>query len=145
MSIVKMTTILVVEDDPGHARLIEKNLRSANLANPIKLIGGGREAIDYLFGQGQYQGQERDTPLLVLLDLNMPDLDGRQVLGRIKADERTRHIPVIVLTTTEEEYEVKRCYELGCNVFISKPVDYGAFSAAVRSLGLCLAVVAVPS
>ncbi|MCP4654309.1 MAG: response regulator [bacterium] len=133
-------TILLVEDDPGHARLVEKNLRRASIANEIVTVSDGQQALDHLFGDGERSA----LPLLVLLDLNLPGLDGYQVLERIKADERTRRIPVIVLTTTDDAREVARCYELGCNVYIVKPVEYEHFSEAIRKLGLFLKVVAVP-
>jgi len=138
-------TILLVEDDPGHARLIEKNLRRSNITNAIITVSDGQQAVDYLFCEGEYAGCECASPLLVLLDLNMPVLDGYQVLERIKADDRTKHIPVVILTTTDDTREVSRCYDLGCNVYITKPVDYEQFSEAIRKLGLFLSVVTVPN
>lgn len=145
MRIKREVTILLVEDDPGHARLIEKNLRRSNITNEIVTISDGQGALDYLFGAGRYVGNEPSTPLLVLLDLNLPILDGYQVLGHMKADERTKRIPVIILTTTDDAREVARCYELGCNVYMTKPVDYDRFSDAIRKLGLFLSVVTVPN
>ena len=145
MSTIKEATILLVEDDPGHARLIEKNLRRSNTTNEIVSVGDGQQALDYLFGEGEYAGTERATSLLVLLDLSMPVLDGYQVLERMKADTRTKRIPVVILTTTDDPREVSRCYELGCNVYITKPVEYEQFSEAVRELGLFLCVVTVPN
>jgi len=136
--------ILLVEDDPGHARLIEKNLRRSNITNDLITVSDGQRALDYLFGEGEYAGSERASPLLVLLDLNLPMLDGYQVLQRMKADERTKRIPVIILTTTDDAREVTRCYELGCNVYVTKPVDYEQFSEAVCKLGLFLSVVTIP-
>ena len=145
MSQIDEVTILLVEDDPGHARLIEKNLRRANVKNKIDHATDGQQAVDYLFREGEYADKKNHpSPLLVLLDLNMPVLDGYQVLDRMKADERTKHIPVIVLTTTDDAREVARCYELGCNVYITKPVDYDQFSEAMRKLGLFLLVVMIP-
>jgi CheY-like chemotaxis protein len=132
-------TILLAEDDPGHARLIEKNLRRSNIMNKIVTVGDGQQAVDYLFSD------DCPWPLLVLLDLNMPVLDGYQVLERIKADERMRRIPVVILTTTDDSREVSRCYDLGCNVYMTKPVDYSQFSEAIRKLGLFLSVVTMPS
>ena len=137
--------ILLVEDDPGHARLIEKNLRRSNVTNEIKIARDGQQAIDFLFSEGEYAGQEPPSLILVLLDLNLPVLDGYQVLERMRADERTKRIPVIVLTTTDDVHEVDRCYELGCNVYVTKPVDYDQFSEAIRKLGLFLSVVTVPN
>ena len=145
MSRVQEVTILLVEDDPGHARLIEKNLRRSNVANGIVKASDGQQAIDYLFSTGQYAGRKHASPLLVLLDLNMPVLDGYQVLKRMKADERTRRIPVIILTTTDDTREVSRCYDLGCSVYVTKPVDYAQFTDAIRKLGLFLSIVSVPN
>ncbi|MBU0494369.1 MAG: response regulator [Chloroflexi bacterium] len=145
MPSVREVTILLVEDDPGHARLIEKNLRRSNIKNEIVTVSDGQQALDYLFGAGDYAGSGRASPLLVLLDLNLPVLDGYQVLQRMKADERTQRIPVIVLTTTDDAREVSRCYELGCSVYVTKPVDYVQFSEAICNLGLFLSVVTIPN
>ena len=136
---ISEVTILLVEDDPGHARLIEKNLRRANLTNDIVHVTDGQQAIDYLFGNG------RPSSLLVLLDLNLPVLDGYQILERMRNGESTRRIPVIILTTTDDTREVSRCYELGCNVYVTKPVDYEQFSYAIRKLGLFIAVLMIPA
>jgi CheY-like chemotaxis protein len=144
MTDIQDVTILLVEDDPGHTRLIEKNLRRANIKNKMHFATNGQEAIDYLCGEGEYANSKRPSDLLVLLDLNLPVLDGYQVLERMKADERTKRIPVIILTTTDDPREVTRCYELGCNVYINKPVDYEQFSDAIRKLGLFLLVVMIP-
>ncbi len=137
--------ILLVEDDPGHALLIEKNLRRAGIANSIITLDNGREAVDYLLKKGGYLDDKHDPPLLVLLDLNMPVMDGYQALEIIKNDERTKRIPVAVLTTTDSDHEVARCYELGCNVYITKPVEYDQFSEAIRNLGLFLSIVKLPA
>jgi CheY-like chemotaxis protein len=134
-------TIVLVEDDPGHARLIERNLRRAHMTNEILTLRDGRVAVDYLFEEGL----RRPLPLLLLLDLNLPGLSGFQVLERLKADGRTKHIPVICLTTTDNPQDIERCYALGCNVYITKPVAYVQFSEAIRQLGLFLAIVKVPS
>jgi len=138
-------TILLVEDDPGHARLTEKNLRRSNVANQVIVVSDGQQALDYLLAEGEFAGTKRASPLLVLLDLNLPVLDGYQVLQRMKADERTKRIPVIVLTTTDDAREVTRCYELGCSVYITKPVEYEDFSDAIRQLGLFLSIVTIPN
>lgn len=138
-------TILLVEDDLGHARLIEKNLQRANIANSILQLDNGQKAVDFLFSEGEYSGAKLPTPLLVMLDLNLPVLNGHQVLKRMKEDHRTRRIPVIILTTTEDSREVHKCYELGCNVFITKPVDYDQFVDAVRKIGLFISIVQIPN
>jgi CheY-like chemotaxis protein len=137
-------TILLVEDDPGHALLIEKNLRRAGIANSIIKLDDGQKAVNFLFKTGDYSGSDHPAPFLILLDLNLPVLNGDQVLGIIKNDERTKQIPVVVLTTTDNPHEVSRCYELGCNVYVTKPVEYEKFSDAIRMLGLFLAIVKVP-
>ena len=108
-------------------------------------IDNGQHAVDYLFKQGEYIDSPHASPLLVLLDLNLPGLDGYQVLQRMKGDEETKRIPVVILTTTDDKREVAKCYELGCNVYITKPVDYEHFSEAIRKIGLFLSVVTVPN
>jgi CheY-like chemotaxis protein len=143
-SMAKNVTILLVEDDPGHARLVQKNLRRANITNPIITVGDGAQAVKYLFREGAYSSEALPQSLLVLLDLNLPVMDGYQVLRRMKEDPSTQRIPVIILTTTDDAREIDRCYDLGCNVYITKPVDYDGFSEAIRKLGLFLAVVAFP-
>jgi CheY-like chemotaxis protein len=112
--------------------------------NEVIHISDGQQAIDYLFNEGEYAESKPPLPLLVLLDLNMPVLDGYQVLERMKKNERTKRIPVIVLTTTDDHREVSRCYDLGCNVYLTKPVDYVQFSDAIRKVGLFLTIVTVP-
>ena len=145
MSKWQEVTILLAEDDPGHTRLIEKNLRRSGITNEIIPVNDGRQALDYLLGEGEYAGEEHSSPVLLVLDLNMPVLDGYQVLERMRVHPRTRHVPVIVLTTTDDAREVARCYELGCNVYVTKPVDYQDFSQAVRNLGLFLSIVTIPA
>jgi len=144
MGTLQPVTILLVEDDPGHALLIEKNLRRAGIANDIIVLDNGQKAVDYLFKEGDFRASSYPAPPLILLDLNLPVLDGYGVLRKIKSDERTRPIPVIVLTTTDNPQEVSRCYELGCNVYITKPVEYDRFCEAIRNLGLFLSIVKVP-
>lgn len=139
LSGAKSVHIVLVEDDPGHARLIEKGLRRVGIHNPLTILRDGQEAVDYLFAV-----ERRPIPMLILLDLNLPILNGYQVLQRIKEDPQLRHIPVIVLTTTDDLREVDKCYTLGCNVYITKPVDHMSFTEALRKLGLFLSVVQVP-
>lgn len=144
MPAAQSETILLVEDDRGHARLIERNLRRAHITNELVTLHDGQQAIDYLFKEHAYAGATHAMPLLLLLDLNLPGLDGYQVLTRLKADARTQHIPVIILTTTDAPHEVERCYALGCNVFVTKPVDYEQFAAAIHTLGLFVSIVQLP-
>ncbi len=144
MSQCHSVKILLVEDDPGHARLIEKNLRRAGVSNDIINLGDGQKAVDYLFHKGEFRDVRDSAPILILLDLNMPLLDGFQVLQRIKANDRTRQIPVVILTTTDNPQEIARCYDLGCNVYVTKPVEYDQFSTAIRNLGLFISIVQIP-
>ena len=144
MSNIQAVTILLVEDDPGHARLIEKNLRRSNITNDIVRFESGHNALDYLFKTGKYERNSHASPVLVLLDLNLPGMDGYQILQQMKQDERTKRVPVVILTTTDDAREVDKCYDLGCNVYITKPVDYAQFSQAIRKIGLFLSVVTVP-
>ena len=137
-------TILLVEDDPGHARLIERNLRRAHITPELVTLRDGQQAIDYLFKEHTYAGATHGLPLLLLLDVNLPGLDGYQVLARLKADERTRHMPVIILTMTEEPYEIERCYALGCNIDLTKWVEYEQVAEAIRTLGLLVSIVQLP-
>lgn len=137
--------ILMVEDDPGHARLIERNLRRAGVTNDILVIDDGYDAVDYFFGENGYVNRAADQAVLILLDLNLPGLTGLQVLERLKADPRTYTIPVIILTTTEEPQEIQRCYELGCSVYITKPVKYEQFADAIQKLGLFLSIIKTSS
>lgn len=137
--------ILLAEDDQGHADLVEINLKRAGIANRIVHVADGQEAIDYFQCQGTYASRERGGPLLAILDINMPRLDGVEVLARLKADPQTSNLPVIMLTTTDDPREVERCYELGCSVYITKPVGYDSFVDAIRRLGLFLQVVRIPS
>ena len=132
--------IVMVEDDLGHAKLIEKNIRRANIANDIAHFADGGSALEYLFSEAVKQ----NGPLLVLLDLNLPDMQGTEILAQLKADERLRRAPVVVLTTTDDKVEIQRCYDLGCNVYITKPVEYESFADAIRQLGLFLSVMQAP-
>src|SRR5205085_5294254 len=128
----------------GHAYLIRQNLVEAGIANRMVHVTDGQAALDFIHCTGEYQGRVPNGPLLLLLDINMPRVDGVEVLRRLKADPRTEQLPVIMLTTTDDPREVQRCYQLGCNVYVTKPVDYHAFIEAIRRLGLFLQVVKVP-
>ena len=136
--------IVLIEDDDGHATLIERNLRRAGLTNGFARMKDGQEALDYFLADGSAQAVAGDTCCLVLLDIKMPRVDGIEVLRRMKSDPRTAAVPVIMLTTTDDPHEVERCYQLGCNVYITKPVEYEAFLEAVNRLGLFLQVVKLP-
>ena len=141
---VEPMTLILAEDDDGHASLIQRNLRRAGFVNDLVHVRDGQEALDYIRGEGAHVARTLTDYVLLLLDINMPRLDGVEVLRRIKADPETSKIPVIMLTTTDDPREVQRCYELGCSVYLTKPVEYEGFIEAINRLGLFLQVVKVP-
>ena len=128
--------ILVVEDDPDDLALILRSLKQFNVKNEITTVRDGVEALDYLFRTGPHEGRETVDPVVVVLDLKMPKIDGLEVLRRLREDERTKLLPVVVLTSSDEEKDIVRSYELGCNSYVRKPVEFAEFSEAVRKLGL---------
>ncbi|QPF87838.1 response regulator [Bradyrhizobium genosp. L] len=137
-------TIIMIEDDEGHARLIERNIRRSGVNNEIVPFTNGTEAVKYLFGQDGTASARKGQALLILLDLNLPDMTGIDILKRVKENKNLKSTPVVVLTTTDDSQEIKRCYELGCNVYITKPVNYESFANAIRQLGLFFSVIQVP-
>ena len=141
MSTLQPVNIVMSEDDEGHARLIEKNIRRAGISNRIHHFADGTSALDFLFNAPE--GPSLNGPALVLLDLNLPDMSGTDILAKIK-DGALKRTPVVVLTTTDDKVEIQRCYDLGCNVYITKPVNYESFADAIRQLGLFLSVIQVP-
>lgn len=129
--------ILLVEDNPDDEELTLLSLRKNNLAHEIVVVRDGVEAIEYLFGTGQYARRDiQQAPTVILLDLKLPKLDGLGVLKRLRADERTRNLPVVVLTSSSQDADVIASYNLGANSYVRKPVEFGAFVEAVSSLGL---------
>ena len=140
----KPVTIIMVEDDEGHARLIEKNIRRAGVNNELIAFVDGSSALNFLLGPDGSGEVSSRRQLLVLLDLNLPDMAGVDVLRKIKSNIHLKRTPVVVLTTTDDMREIQNCYDLGANVYITKPVNYDGFSNAIRQLGLFFSVIQVP-
>ena len=140
----KPVTIVMVEDDEGHARLIERNIRRAGVNNEIVPFANGTDALAFLLGQDGSGEVSAKSALLILLDLNLPDMTGVDILTKVKSNNHLKRTPVVILTTTDDQREIQRCYDLGANVYITKPVNYDNFANAIRQLGLFLSVMQVP-
>lgn len=137
MNANQIIEILLVEDSLEDLELTRRALRNANLGNHIHVARDGAEALDFIFCEGDYAGRRiEDTPKLILLDLKLPKVDGLEVLERIKRDERTKFIPVVVLTSSKEQADVIKSYQLGVNSYIVKPVNFEGFTSAVQDLGM---------
>lgn len=139
--------VLLVDDDPGDQELTRRSLSHSSLKVDLRIVGDGEQAIEYLFRRGEFEdAQTSPRPDLVLLDLNMPKKNGREVLAEIQQDKELSRIPVVVLTTSQQEADILRSYDLGCNSYIQKPVDLDQFVDSVRKLGsYWLQVVTLPS
>jgi CheY-like chemotaxis protein len=137
--------ILLAEDDDGQAYLVQRNLERAGIANRITRVRDGQEALDFVRREGAHASRRPTSPLLLVLDINMPRIDGVEVLRALKSSDETASVPVIMLTTTDGPEEIERCYQLGCNAYISKPIDYDDFVEAIRRLGLLLQIVQFPT
>jgi CheY-like chemotaxis protein len=136
--------ILMVEDDPNDVELTLTALGEYNLANEVVVTRDGAEALDYLYCRGNFAGRATDNPAVLLLDLKLPKVDGLQVLGQIKSDEKLRVIPVVVLTSSREERDMVASYRLGVNAYVVKPVDFHEFVNAIKELGVFWAVINQP-
>jgi CheY-like chemotaxis protein len=138
-------TILIVDDDEGHVELVRRNLRRIALGNPIVTLQDGERALNYICRRGEFAANPEEQ-LLILLDINMPgSVNGVEVLRQLKADPVMRKTPVIMLSTTDDPREVARCYDLGCSVYITKPVDSVQFIEAIKRLGLFLQIISLPA
>lgn len=134
---MKSKSILLVEDNPQDEMLILRALRKANVANLIEVVRDGQQAIDYLFAQGEFSGRDgSELPTVILLDIGLPRLSGLEVLESIRSDPRTRLVPVVILTSSDEERDRLRSYECGANSFVRKPLDFSEFAATVARLGV---------
>lgn len=139
-------TIVIVDDDHGHCELVMRNLRRTGVSNEFMIIHRGDEALDFMHRRGAYANRPGNGDILLLLDINMPGgLSGLDVLREIKSDNAIRQIPVIMLTTTDDPREINLCYDLGCSVYITKPIDPARFMEAVTRLGLLLSVIRLPT
>jgi CheY-like chemotaxis protein len=136
--------ILLGEDDDGHATLVRRNMQRAGIGEGVMHLKDGQAVLDFVRCTGQYAARRPSGPLLLLLDHKMPRVDGLEVLRQLKADRATAHVPIIMLTTTDDPREVQRCYELGCSVYVTKPVVYEEFVEVIRRLALFLAIARVP-
>jgi len=141
---VSLKRILLVEDNPNDAELTLEALAEHHLANDVKWVHDGEEALDYLYCRGKYTGRECNELAVVLLDLKLPKVDGLEVLRTMKADERLKYIPVVVLTSSREERDLVDSYKLGVNAYVVKPVDFEDFMSAVKQLGAFWAIVNEP-
>ncbi len=143
----KETVILIAEDDAGHFELVKRNLWLSCAENDILYFKDGQEILGFLFKTGEAAEREENGCYILLLDIRMPKVDGREVLRRIKEDEELKKVPVIMLTTTNETSEIELCYELGCSFYMVKPIDYSKFMRAVENLGTLLSLegIRVPS
>lgn len=135
--------ILIAEDDDGHAELIVEGLRDTGLKNKIIRFDNGKDIWDYLVDVHKDGVPKNNTEYLVMLDINMPLLDGTEVLRKIKNNENMKNIPVIMLTTTDDPREIEKCYQLGCNVYITKPVEFIKFAETLQKLGFFLQIIKV--
>jgi CheY-like chemotaxis protein len=129
-------TLLLVEDNPSDEKLTVRAFKKCGVENEIIVVRDGAEALDYLFASGPYAGRDAVLPAVVLLDLSLPRIGGHEVLRRLRGDERTRLLPIVVLTASREEEDVVRSYALGANAYVRKPVDFGEFVSAAQTLGM---------
>ncbi len=142
---MKDKRILLVEDNPDDVELTLRALKKNNIMNEVVVARDGVEAVDYLFGTGSFAGRDmNETPMLVLLDLKLPRMDGIEVLKKLRGNEATKMLPVVILTSSKEERDVIDGYSLGCNSYIRKPVDFAQFTEAVRQIGLYWLLLNVP-
>jgi len=133
---MRIRPILLVEDSPEDTELTLNALSEYNVTNKIHPVGDGEEALDFIYCRGQYASRPSDPPLVILLDIKLPKIDGLEVLRRVRADPATRHIPVVMMTSSREGPDIQRSYELGANAYVVKPLSFGEFSEAVRRIGM---------
>ncbi len=135
--------IVMIEDDDGHALLLERTIRRSGINNAIQRFSDGASAINYLLGEDRAASAHNGHTLLILLDLNLPDMTGLDILKTIRENDVLKTMPVVILTTTSDTAEIERCYEFGCNVYLTKPIDHESFTDAIRQIGLFFSVIQV--
>ena len=141
---MELKRILLVEDSLNDIELILTSLAENNLGNEVVVVRDGEEALDYLYRRGVFRLRREGNPVVVMLDLKLPKVDGFEVLGRLKSEPNLRAIPVVVLTSSREERDLSRCYELGTNAYVVKPIDFHEFVDAIKNLGLFWAIINEP-
>jgi len=140
----ELKRILLVEDNPNDVELTLKGLKEHNLANEVVVARDGVEALDYLYRRGQFADRSQGNPAVILLDLNLPRIDGLEVLKKIRSDDQLKLVPVVVLTSSREERDLMEAYKLGANAYVVKPVNFQEFMDAIKSLGLFWAIINEP-
>jgi len=137
-------TLILVDDDPAHSTLIKRNLLKCGLRNEMVLLSSGQQLLDYIFSQGQYKNRDALQKIVILLDINMPGINGMEVLKTLKETDQTRKIPIFMLTTTDEPSEIEECFRLGCNAYLTKPVEHQEFAIKIQQLGKFLMLNQIP-
>lgn len=143
MTKYKELTILIAEDDDGHADLIMEGLKESGICNQMIRFIDGKETWDFISGKGKSMVFDKNKSYLLLLDINMPKMNGIEVLEKIKGNDDLKNLPVLMLTTTDDPREVEKCYALGCNIYVTKPVDFLKFAETLKRLGLFIQVVKI--
>ncbi len=128
-------TLVLVDDDPAHSTLIKRNLLKCGFKNEMVLLNSGQQVLDYIFSQGEYKNRGQLQKIVILLDINMPGINGMEVLKILKSSDQTRKIPIFMLTTTDEPSEIEECFRLGCNAYLIKPVEHKEFAIKIQQLG----------
>ena len=137
-------SIILVDDDPAHSALVRRNLIKCDLSKNIISLSSGQQLLDFIFTQGNYENQVLPHKILILLDINMPGINGTDALKTLKTHKETQHIPVIMLTTSDDPVEIRACFQLGCNAYFVKPVEHHQFVEKIQKLGDFLALTQIP-
>ncbi len=137
-------TLVIVDDDQAHSVLIKRSLKRSGLKCKMVFLESGQQVLDYVYGLGEFSSQPRPFRLTLILDINMPGINGIQVLKKLKSADNTRHIPIFMLTTTDDPKEIDECYRHGCNAYVIKPVNHDAFVDRIRELGNFIKVIQIP-